>query len=79
MLQPFMQGMQQALQNMTPEDMARMREMLRDLNRMLRERAEGGEPDFEAFMDKWGQHFPGVETSISSSSSSASRSRRCSR
>jgi hypothetical protein len=26
-----------------------MREMMSDLNRMLRERAEGGEPDFQAF------------------------------
>ena len=62
MLQPFMQGMQQGLQNMSPEDMARMREMLRDLNQMLRERAEGGEPDFQAFKDKWGQNFPGAES-----------------
>ena len=58
MLQPFMQGMQNALDNMTPADMARLREMLQDLNRMLRERAEGGEPDFEAFKQKWGDHFP---------------------
>jgi uncharacterized protein with von Willebrand factor type A (vWA) domain len=58
---PFMQGMQQALGNMTPEDMKRMREMLNDLNRMLRERAEGREPDFDKFKQKWGQNFPGVE------------------
>jgi uncharacterized protein with von Willebrand factor type A (vWA) domain len=62
MLKPFMQGMQQALQNMTPQDMERLREMIQDLNRMLRERAEGGEPDFQAFKDKWGQHFPGAES-----------------
>lgn len=62
MLKPFLQGMQQALQNLTPQDLERLREMLRDLNRMLRERAEGGEPDFEAFRQKWGQHFPGVES-----------------
>ena len=62
MLQPFVQGMQQGLQNMTPEDLARMREMMRDLNRMLRERLEGNEPDFQAFKDKWGQLFPGVES-----------------
>jgi uncharacterized protein with von Willebrand factor type A (vWA) domain len=62
MLQPFMQGMQQALQGMTPDDLRRMREMLQDLNRMLRERAEGGEPDFEAFRQKWGEQFPGVES-----------------
>jgi uncharacterized protein with von Willebrand factor type A (vWA) domain len=62
MLQPFLQGMQQSLQSMTPQDLARLREMLQDLNRMLRERAEGGEPDFQAFRDKWGQHFPGVDS-----------------
>ena len=60
-MKPFMQGMQQALGGMTPEDLRRMREMINDLNRMLRERAEGGEPDFEAFKQKWGQNFPGVE------------------
>ena len=62
MLKPFLSGMQQALQNMTPEDLARLREMIQDLNRMLRERAEGGGPDFQAFRDKWGDFFPGVET-----------------
>jgi uncharacterized protein with von Willebrand factor type A (vWA) domain len=60
-MKPFMQGMQQALGSMSPEDLRRMREMINDLNRMLRERAEGGEPDFEAFKQKWGQNFPGVE------------------
>src|SRR3989440_6240028 len=62
MLQPFLKGMQQALQGMTPEDLRRMREMLQDLNRMLRQRAEGEEPDFQAFKDKWGQLFPGAES-----------------
>ena len=62
MLKPFMQGMQNALGNMSPEDMARMREMLQDLNRMLRERAEGKEPDFEKFKQKWGDQFPGAES-----------------
>src|SRR2546421_8319129 len=46
MMQQFFQGMQQSLQNMTPEDIAKMREMIRDLNKMLRERQEGKEPDF---------------------------------
>jgi len=62
MMQPFMQGMQQAMQNMTPQDLARMREMMQDLNRMLRQKADGEEPDFDAFMAKWGQNFPGVES-----------------
>jgi uncharacterized protein with von Willebrand factor type A (vWA) domain len=62
MLQPFLQGMQQSLQSMTPQDLEQMRDMLRDLNRMLADKARGKEPDFEAFKKKWGQHFPGVES-----------------
>ena len=61
-MQPFMQGMKNALGNLTPEDLRRMREMIQDLNRMLRERAEGGEPDFAQFKAKWGSQFPGAES-----------------
>jgi len=57
MLQQTFQGMQQALQNMSPEDMQGMRNMLRDLNEMLDERMRGGEPDFERFMHKHGHFF----------------------
>jgi uncharacterized protein with von Willebrand factor type A (vWA) domain len=57
-----MQGMKNALGNLTPEDLRRMREMIQDLNRMLRERAEGGEPDFSQFKAKWGNQFPGAES-----------------
>src|SRR5205807_2700181 len=32
------------------------------LHRMLRERAEGGQPDFEKFKQKWGEQFPGAES-----------------
>ncbi len=59
-MQQQFQGLQQAMQAMTPENMRALREMLRDLNQMLRERANGGQPDFQAFMDRWGQLFPGV-------------------
>src|SRR5579883_1455572 len=62
MMQQFFQGMQQSLQNMSPEDLANLREMIRDLNKMLRERQEGREPDFDAFMQKHGQYFPGVNS-----------------
>jgi uncharacterized protein with von Willebrand factor type A (vWA) domain len=61
MLKPFLQSMQQALQGMGPQDLQKLREMLKDLNRMLQDRAEGREPNFQAFKDKWGQNFPGVE------------------
>ena len=62
MMQPLMQGMQNALSNMTPEDLRRMREMIQDLNRLLARKANGEEPDFEAFKQKWGDHFPGAES-----------------
>ncbi|HKV01165.1 MAG TPA: VWA domain-containing protein, partial [Ktedonobacteraceae bacterium] len=62
MMQQFFQGMQQSLQSMTPEDIAKMREMIRDLNKMLRERQEGLEPDFDSFMQKHGEYFPGVNS-----------------
>jgi uncharacterized protein with von Willebrand factor type A (vWA) domain len=62
MMQPFMQGMQNALSKMTPEDLRRMREMIQDLNRMLAQKASGEEPDFAAFKQKWGDFFPGAES-----------------
>ncbi|HEX6122579.1 MAG TPA: VWA domain-containing protein [Ktedonobacterales bacterium] len=61
-MQQYFSGMQQALQNMTPEELARMRQMVRELNQMLRERAEGKEPDFDSFMEKYGDYFPGVNS-----------------
>src|SRR4051794_2095160 len=62
MMQSTFQGMQQGMQNMSPESMQGMKQMLRDLNQMLREAAEGGNPDFDGFMDKWGELFPGAES-----------------
>jgi uncharacterized protein with von Willebrand factor type A (vWA) domain len=47
-----------ALQNMTPEDVARAQQMLAELNHMIAAR-EAGEPyDFEGFMDRYGDFFP---------------------
>ena len=57
MLQQTFQGMQQAIQSMTPEDLANLRNMLHDLNEMLEERQRGGQPDFERFMHKYGHYF----------------------
>jgi len=62
MMEPMFGAMQQALQGMTPQDLKNMREMMQDLNRMLRQRADGEEPDFDAFKEKWGDRFPGVES-----------------
>lgn len=47
-----------ALQNMTPEDMQRMKDMFSELNKMLEDRANGNEPDFDGFMERFGDFFP---------------------
>ncbi|HEY7065576.1 MAG TPA: VWA domain-containing protein [Chloroflexota bacterium] len=57
-MQSYFQGMQQGIQSITPEDLRRTNQMLRDLNEMLRERQEGGEPNFQNFMEQYGDFFP---------------------
>src|SRR5438270_1689808 len=49
----YFKNMREALQNLTPEQLERTRQMIRDLNRALKERMDGGEPDFEAFQRQY--------------------------
>ena len=58
LMQQRVDGMSDAMANMSPEAMAAMKDMMADLNEMLDQRANGVEPDFDAFMDKHGQFFP---------------------
>src|SRR3954471_17254992 len=53
-------GMKNALQNASPEDLARVKDMLADLNSMLEADARGEDTDeqFADFMDKYGDMFP---------------------
>lgn len=57
MLKTVAQQAGEAIRNMTPEQQQALREMLRALNDMLRERARGGEPDFDGFMQRFGDFF----------------------
>ncbi len=57
MAQNLSQEMTQRIQETSPQEMEALREMLRELNRMLRDRAEGREPDFPGFMDRYGPMF----------------------
>ncbi|MSQ40829.1 MAG: VWA domain-containing protein, partial [Dehalococcoidia bacterium] len=57
MMNNYFQGMQQALQQMSPEQMEGLKQMLRDLSQMLRDRAEGKAPNFQGFMEKYGGLF----------------------
>jgi len=47
-----------AMQNMSPQDMSRLKDMLAELNQMLETRARGEEPDFDGFMERFGDFFP---------------------
>ncbi len=58
LLQSTFNQMQESLSNMSPEQMQRMKDMLADLNSMLEQRAQGQEPNFAEFMDKYGDFFP---------------------
>jgi uncharacterized protein with von Willebrand factor type A (vWA) domain len=53
-------GMKDALENATPEDMQRVKDMLADLNQMLEADARGQhtQEQFEQFMAKHGEFFP---------------------
>jgi uncharacterized protein with von Willebrand factor type A (vWA) domain len=65
MLEQMFQGLKQSIQSMTREDLSLVREMVRDLNRMLEQRRQGMDTSasFRDFMQKYGQMFPpGIET-----------------
>ncbi len=62
-MQQYFQGMRQAMSQMSPADMARMRDMLQALNQMLRDREAGRDPDFDGFMRQYGDFFgPNINT-----------------
>ncbi len=60
MLDQRFAGMKQAMENATPEDVERIREMLDDLNRLLADHAAGQDTQaqFEQFMQQHGEFFP---------------------
>ena len=62
MLDQYVAGMSDAIRSMRPEDLAANREMVRDLNELIRERIGGGDPDIREFMAKHGRFFPGAKS-----------------
>ena len=58
LMQQYVDQLSGAVQDMSPEDMARMKDMMAALNEMLEQRANGEEPDFEGFMERFGDFFP---------------------
>ena len=58
LMQQTLDQMSSAVQQMSPEDMQRMKDMMAGLNEMLDRRAAGEDPQFEQFMEQFGDFFP---------------------
>jgi uncharacterized protein with von Willebrand factor type A (vWA) domain len=58
LLQQAVDQMSEGMQNLTPGDMQRMKDMLAALNEMLEQRQRGEDPGFEEFMEQFGDFFP---------------------
>jgi uncharacterized protein with von Willebrand factor type A (vWA) domain len=64
LMQSYFNQMSEGMQNLTPERMAAMKDMMAELNDMLEQRARGDEPDFAGFMERHGEFFPGDPQSL---------------
>jgi uncharacterized protein with von Willebrand factor type A (vWA) domain len=63
-METYFQGLKQGVERITPEDLAGIREMVRDLNALLEKHATGTDTpdDFNRFMAQHGRYFPpGIE------------------
>ena len=58
LMQQAVDKMSGDMQNMSPEDMQRMKDMLAGLNEMLDKQQQGEDPGFEQFMEQFGDFFP---------------------
>jgi uncharacterized protein with von Willebrand factor type A (vWA) domain len=57
MMDTFFKDLHRQIASMTPKEMQRLKEMLRDLNQMLSEKMADGQPGFDGFMQKYGDLF----------------------
>lgn len=64
LMQQNLDQMSGAMQNLTPADMQRMKDMLSELNNMLDRRQRGEDPQFENFMRNFGDFFPESPTTL---------------
>jgi uncharacterized protein with von Willebrand factor type A (vWA) domain len=56
-MQSYSQELTQRLKDMDPESLAAMRHLVEAINQMLEQRMRGEEPDFEQFMEQFGDFF----------------------
>src|ERR1700687_852118 len=58
MVDQMFQGMKGSIQQMQGQDLSRVRDMVSELHAMLEQRMEGRTPNFNGFMEKFGDMFP---------------------
>ncbi|CAN5503684.1 hypothetical protein BH10ACT3_BH10ACT3_14670 [soil metagenome] len=58
LMQNYVNQVSGAVNEMSPEEMARTKDMMAALNNMLEQRERGEEPDFDGFMEQFGDFFP---------------------
>ena len=56
--QQMVDQMSSSMQNLSPQDIARMKDMMAALNEMLEKRERGEDPGFDQFMEQFGDFFP---------------------
>jgi uncharacterized protein with von Willebrand factor type A (vWA) domain len=54
MMDSFFKNLSSQIASLTPQEMQRLKDMVRELNQMLSERMAGGQPDFQQFMQNYG-------------------------
>ncbi len=52
------QQLSAGMERMGPQQLAQLRQMIKDLNRMLERQLQGEDPQFASFMERWGELFP---------------------
>jgi len=57
MMETFFKDMYNQIANMSPEDLERMKNMVKDVNQMLQDKMAGKEPNFDQFMQQYGDLF----------------------
>ena len=58
LMQQYLDQASSAVEQMTPADMQRTKDMMAALNEMINRREQGEDPEFEKFMEKFGDFFP---------------------
>jgi uncharacterized protein with von Willebrand factor type A (vWA) domain len=63
-LETYFKDLSNRLKELSPEELNRLREMVKQLNQMLEQRMRGEEPDFDGFMEQFGDYFGGQPANL---------------